>query len=98
MKHTKVVVPWQEGLHLRRAAGLARIARFFRCSIYLRCGAQIADLRSILSIISLCATMGTALEIEAHGDDEAEATRAVEWAFSAQGPDVTAEQFRQTPG
>lgn len=98
MKRSKVVVPWREGLHLRRAASLARIARFFRSSIHLHCGSKIADLRSIISIISLCATMGTALDIEVRGDDEVEATRAVERAFASHAQDVPLDTVQQHQG
>ena len=83
MKISKVIVPWREGLHLRHAAKLVQVAKFFQSSISLKCGSKIADLRSIMSIISLCATMGTALDVEVKGDDEVEATRAVERAFSS---------------
>ncbi len=83
MKRSKVVVSWREGLHLRPAATLVRLGRQFRSTIFLKCRGKVADLRSILSIISLCATMGTTLEIEASGDDEQDATRAVEQVFSS---------------
>jgi phosphotransferase system HPr (HPr) family protein len=83
MKSLKVVVPWREGLHLRHAVKLVQLAKFFRSSIALKSGQKIADLRSIISIISLCATVGTALEVEITGDDEQEATRAVESVFAS---------------
>jgi phosphocarrier protein HPr len=81
MKHTRVTVPWSEGLHLRRAAQLAKIAQGFRSTLYLKCGERIADLRSIVSVLALCATMGTTLEIEAVGDDEQDAALGVEQVF-----------------
>jgi phosphocarrier protein len=83
MKHLRVVVPWREGLHLRHAVKLVQLNKFFRSTICLKSDQKIADLRSIISIISLCATMGTALDVEINGDDEQEATRAVESAFSS---------------
>jgi phosphotransferase system HPr-like phosphotransfer protein len=46
-----------------------------------------ADIRCILSILSLCATMGTALDVEATGDDERDATCAVEQVFSCYSGD-----------
>lgn len=98
MKQFKVIVPWREGLHLRHAASLAKIARFFRSSIHLRCGSKVADLRSIISIISLCATMGTALDIEVRGEDETEATRAMERAFSSHAPNMTPDQSSTKQG
>jgi phosphotransferase system HPr (HPr) family protein len=82
MKSSKVIVPWREGLHLRHAVKLVQLGKFFKSTVSLKCGSKIADLRSIMSIITLCATMGTAIDVEVRGDDEAEATRAVEQAFS----------------
>ncbi len=81
MKHSQITVPWTEGLHLRRAAQLVKVARMFRSSLHLKCGGKIADLRSIVSILALCATMGTALDLEAVGDDELEAAQTVEQLF-----------------
>src|SRR5271170_6030715 len=83
MKRSKVVISWREGLHLRPAAHLVRLSKRFRSTILLKCSGKVADLRSILSILSLCATMGTALDIEATGDDEQDAARAVEQVFSS---------------
>ena len=77
-----MVVPWHEGLHFRPAATLVQIAQKFRSSVFLKCGQKVADLRSILSLIALCATMGTALDVEAAGDDEEDAIQAVQQVFS----------------
>lgn len=82
MKTSTVVVPWREGLHLRHAVKLVQLGKFFRSTISLKHGSKMADLRSIISIIALCATMGTALDLEVNGDDETDAVRAVEQAFS----------------
>ena len=84
MKRLRVVVPWREGLHLRPAAQLMLVAKKFRSTISLKCGERIGDLRSILSIIALCATMGTPIDIEATGEDEQAATQASEQVFSNQ--------------
>jgi phosphocarrier protein HPr len=81
VKCANVVVRWDEGLHLRHAATLVKTAEKFRSKISLRSGARLADMRSILSIVALCATMGTALDIEANGDDEQEAAQAIEQIF-----------------
>ena len=83
MKRLRVMVPWHEGLHFRPAAKLVQIARKFRSSVSLRCGRRVADLRSILSMIALCATMGTALDVEAAGEDEEDAIQAVQQVFSS---------------
>ena len=88
MKQVKVVVPWQEGLHLRPAAKLVNTAKSFHSNILLKCGEKVADLRSIVSIISLCATMGMALDVVAWGEDARDATQAIAQVFSAHGADA----------
>lgn len=74
---------------MRPAVRLVRVARQFRSSISLRVGGRIADLRSILSVIALCATMGTALDLEANGDDEQKALDAIEQVFTTDDGDDT---------
>jgi phosphotransferase system HPr (HPr) family protein len=81
MRMSKVTVPWAEGLHFRQAARLVKAARNFRSSIRLKCGDRIADLRSILSVLALCAAMGMTLEVEVTGDDESDAAQTVEQIF-----------------
>lgn len=88
--HSRVTVQWKEGLHLRRAASLVRLAQGFQSTIWLRCGNRLADARSILSVIMLCASMGAVLDIDARGEDAPEAVRAVEQSFSADDPSDTA--------
>jgi phosphocarrier protein HPr len=84
MKRAKVTVPWSEGLHLRRAAQLVKVAQGFRSSLRLKCGGRIADLRSIVSVLALCATLGTVLELEVVGEDEREAAATVEQVFEVE--------------
>lgn len=84
MKKIKVTVPWPEGLHLRAAAHVARVAKRFRAKIFLRLGSRVADAGSTLSLIVLCATLNAPLEIEAVGDDEQDAVQAIACCFDAQ--------------
>jgi phosphocarrier protein HPr len=96
MKRSTVVVPWGEGLHLRPAAKLVHTAKSFHSTIFLKAGGKIADLRSIVSIISLCATMGATLDLEVVGDDEHDAVRAVEQMFSSHnGADASQTTTKQ---
>jgi phosphocarrier protein HPr len=88
MKRSTVVVPWNEGLHLRPAAQLVRVAQRFSSTILMSCDEKIADVRSILSVIALCATMGTVIDIEVTGEDEQTAIEALELAFSAAESDL----------
>ena len=87
MKRATVAVPWREGLHLRPAARLVRVAQKFRSSISLTFHDRVADARSILSVLALCATMGVALGVEVAGEDEQLALAAVEQEFVALGND-----------
>jgi phosphotransferase system HPr (HPr) family protein len=82
MKTMTVIVPWQEGIHLRRAGSLAQLAMRFRSSILCRLGEKVADGRSVLSILILCAGLGATLEIEVTGPDEREAVQAVDAFFA----------------
>ncbi|HTL66088.1 MAG TPA: HPr family phosphocarrier protein [Lacunisphaera sp.] len=81
MLHTKVTVPWTEGLHLRQAMKLVRATGRFHSRIFARCGSRRADLRSVISLLALCATLGTTLDIEISGDDEQDAARTVNQLF-----------------
>ncbi len=81
MKSTRVTVPWHEGLHLRQAVELVKVAQRFHSVVRLKCGGRIADLRSIISVLTLCATVGMTVEVEVVGDDEQDAAQSVEQVF-----------------
>ena len=83
MKQSKVVVAWPEGLHARPSARVARIAQNFASTIKLECNGHVANARSCLSILLLCATLGSTLTIEAQGEDEERALQAVEQVFTS---------------
>jgi phosphotransferase system HPr (HPr) family protein len=98
VKRSQVVVPWEEGLHLRPAARLVRLAYTFRSSISLRSGQRAANLRSILSVVTLCAAIGTPLEVQATGDDEQEAVAAISQVFELdQAIEATADPPSRDP-
>jgi phosphotransferase system HPr (HPr) family protein len=91
MKKTKVIVPWEQGLHARPASEVIHTANRFQSSIYLKAKGKVADARSILNILLLCATLGTLLEIEVTGEDETAAVAAIEDLF-AQDVQLTERQ------
>ena len=62
---------------------MAQLASRFRASIVCRLEGKVADARSILHILILCASLGATLEIEASGPDEHEAIQAVDEFFSS---------------
>ncbi len=83
MKKTEVVVPWEQGLHARTATRLVNLAKNYCAEISIRANGKVADAGSIISILLLCATVGTLLEIEAAGEDEGAAVSAIEQLFNA---------------
>lgn len=81
MKIQRLNVNWDKQFPMRAAVQLVRVARRFRSRIQLRFGAEVADARSVLSVIilasSLTSGLGSPVDIEASGDDEQEALQAV---------------------
>ena len=72
-----VTVINEQGLHARPADLLAREANRFESKIELIKGADRIDAGSILSVLTLGATKGTTLTIEATGPDASEALEAL---------------------
>ena len=67
------------GLHARAAAQLVRLANKFKSTIKLKRSDNrgAADAKSILSVLTLAATIGTELLISVEGIDESAAMAAV---------------------
>ena len=82
MRQTQCVVRWKEGLHLQPAARLVRLARASKSAICLKVGAKVADARSILAILLLCASVGTVVDLEINGDDEDATLTAITRVFN----------------
>lgn len=84
MAESTVEVTSRLGLHARAAANLVRVASRFKSKLTLQRpeGGLEADAKSILSILSLAASYGTALKLVATGDDEQEALDAIVGLFS----------------
>lgn len=81
MKQSEVTVPWKQGLHFRPAANLVQISQQAKSSIVIKSGSKIANMKNILSILMLCATMGTTLTVEVSGEDEEEISHKVQEFF-----------------
>ena len=82
MQRTKVAVQWPEGIQLRRAAKVMRVAQRFRSTVIFKLGERIGDVRSIVSIVTLCAGMGSILDVEISGEDEKDAAQAIKRVFT----------------
>lgn len=83
MLEGKIRIVNQLGLHARAAAQLVRLATTFKSKIILkrRDDAVYADAKSILSVLTLAASIGTELDIEIDGADEHEVLKAIEELF-----------------
>lgn len=57
------------GMHARAAAKLVRLASEFSSSIVLEKDGQRADAKSVMGVLLLCGQKGSALHIEAEGED-----------------------------
>ncbi len=60
----------KRGLHARAAAKLATLANQYRAKVQVRVGeGNWADAKSVMSLMLLAATQGTALDVSTEGDD-----------------------------
>jgi phosphocarrier protein HPr len=67
------------GLHARAAAQLVRAANGFKSNLKLERmdGSATADAKSILSVLMLAASFGTALRVTAEGEDQEQALQTI---------------------
>ena len=89
MKRAQVSIRWSQGLHLRPAAKIVKLARSFHSSVSLKLHERVADARSILAIMLLCGTFGSVVDLEASGTDEDQAIAAIESLFESEDSDVS---------
>jgi phosphocarrier protein len=66
------------GLHARAAARFVHTASRFRSRVTAGRDGRVMDGKSILGILLLAASQGTAIEVTAEGEDEAQAMDAIE--------------------
>ena len=77
MIHREVTVRNRLGLHARAAARFVHAANGFRSRVTLSRDGRTMDGKSILGILLLAASQGTALELGADGEDEDAALSAL---------------------
>ena len=66
------------GVHARAAALLVQTVNQFSAQVSFSKGGQIADGRSIMGVLTLAATQGSKIQVEANGEDAERALRAIE--------------------
>ena len=77
MVSRQVMVVNALGLHARAAARFVKVASRFRSQIRVTRGQHTMDGKSILGLLLLAASRGSALTIAADGPDEADAVEAL---------------------
>ncbi|MBJ7327986.1 MAG: HPr family phosphocarrier protein [Chthoniobacterales bacterium] len=90
MKTCRVLLSSAPGLTLFTATRLATAVGQMQSVVLLKCGERVADTRNILSIVALCAVLGSSVEIQAYGDDAQSSADAVKKILSGgadSGPD-----------
>ncbi|EGV52117.1 HPr family phosphocarrier protein [Candidatus Endoriftia persephone] len=78
MIHKEITIINRLGLHARAAAKLVNCASRYGSSIQLLRNGQRVNGKSIMGVMMLAASQGTALEVEVNGEDETEAIAALE--------------------
>ncbi len=75
----------QLGLHARAAAQLVRLAGGFKSRITIKRidSSEFVDAKSMLSVLTMAASMNTALEVNVSGEDETAAFEAICDMFSS---------------
>ena len=69
------------GLHARAAAQLVQTVHQFSAEVKISKDDQVVDARSIMGLLTLAATQGSKVHVEAEGKDAEEALHAVEKLF-----------------
>lgn len=82
MQLSSVVVSAHPGITAAVAARVVGAVQKSRSIVLLRCGERTGNAANILSVLALCAAMGTTVEVQACGEDEAQAVSAVERILS----------------
>jgi len=70
------------GLHARASAKLTQAASKFESAIWLTRNGRRVNAKSIMGVMMLAAGIGTTVELEAEGPDEAAAAREIEALFN----------------
>ena len=74
----KIEIKNKLGVHARAAALLVQTVNKFSAEVTFSKDGQIADGRSIMGVLTLAATQGSKIQVEASGEDAEQAVRAIE--------------------
>jgi phosphocarrier protein HPr len=77
MIQSSITISNKLGLHARASAKLTKLAGGFRSEIHLSRNGRRVNAKSIMGVMMLAAGMGSSVDIEVDGPDEAEAMAAL---------------------
>jgi phosphocarrier protein HPr len=77
MQRTSATIINKLGLHARASAKLTKLAGAFACDVHMSRNGRRINAKSIMGVMMLAAGMGSEVEIEADGADEAQALQAI---------------------
>jgi phosphocarrier protein len=77
MLKTRLLIRTQLGLHARASAKLAKLAGSFKSEIFVSRNGRRVNAKSIMGVMMLAAGIGSEIELEASGEDEAAAIEAI---------------------
>jgi phosphocarrier protein HPr len=77
MIKTSTTISNKLGLHARASAKLTKIAGSYPCEVWLSKGERRINAKSIMGVMMLAAGIGSIIEVETDGAQEAEANAAI---------------------
>ena len=83
MRKESVQITNKLGLHARASAKLSHLANSFQSEVYLIYGEDRVNAKSLLGILTLAASVGNTITIEADGQDENKAVTDIVNMFKA---------------
>jgi phosphocarrier protein HPr len=82
MLRSVVTVTNKLGLHARASAKLTKLAASFPCEVFLTRNERRVNAKSIMGVMMLAAGVGSQVEMEVDGEDEARALAALMALFN----------------
>ena len=82
MQKQNIAIINKLGLHARASAKLTKLAGSFPCQVWLSKGERRVNGKSIMGVMMLAAGLGSEVELETDGEQEAEAMQALMTLFA----------------
>ena len=82
MQKRSIKITNKLGLHARASAKLTQLAATFKSQLFISREARRVNAKSIMGVMMLAAGLGSTVELEADGEDEAAALDSLEKLFA----------------